>query len=360
MSLSVENPGFNNDIYLDLQMDAFRDRLDMSVPNIVEFGGKPFGDYHAARVLPGYDPDAKAYIIGNLLDEMGPTRTAVVVNAQDIIGQPDGRRTAQRIRGDSSLTYDNEVLRMTDEAREVHSLPITDVVVAATPRQLSLPNQVFIERYIKRLGNYFDNVHVKHAIDGYPDIPPFELPDRLLDDDPICNTDESLLIMSPGGGSGKFGVAVTEIAHMLDANIVPNFIKFETFPVFRLPQKHPLNMAFLAATADLPNTLTTVLDKNEELTNYDKDVENLFLLRSLLVCYPEIDTTRLEFSLPTDMGVNVIDAAITDDQVIARACSNEIIRRIARYKREVLEGNESQATTDRTITLLGELGLKPA
>ncbi len=352
--ISNDTTGFDTEAYFAAQMDSFTARIDPSVPNVIEFGGKPFGDYHAARVLPGYDPHVKADIIQGLRDTMGRTELALVVNAQDLLHDPDGRRVAKRVRGDTQLTYDEEILRMADQADREFGLTVDNVVVSVVPRGLVPVNEDYLGGFADRLAANFGRVHLLPKVDGYPNaIPDDQVVTRLTEVDPIA-PHSNLVLMSAGGGSGKFGVAASEIAHHLETGIVPNFIKFETFPVFALSEGHPLNQAFLAATADLPNELTTLVNG---LTNYSKDVENLALLRQMIAQYPHLSTGRLEFVEPTDMGVNVIERGITDVGIVAAACRAEIGRRITRYEQEVSRGVEVPDTLTRTQQYAAHLAL---
>lgn len=344
--------GFDTDRYFTEQMTRFQDRIPQEGSTIIEFGGKPFGDYHAARVLPGYNPNIKAEIIQSLAHELGSASLVFAINARDILEKPDGRRVSKRIRGDSALTYDEELLRITDQARGEFNLPVSDAVLTVVPGSLNEQNKDFLGTYTERLREHFNRIHTLPMILGYPNaISPKSTVDALTEAPPITD-DGSLIIMSPGGGSGKFSVAITEIAHSLSHGIVPTFIKFETFPVFDLPATHPLNLAFLAATADLSNQLVELPNGT---TNYDKDVQNLTLLRQLINQFPDLDTSKLQFDLPNDMGVNVIDQAITDETVVARACQVEISRRILRYEQEVAHGDEAPETLDRTHTYSQEM-----
>lgn len=344
---------FSCERYLEAQMHAFGARI-ADGPNVVEFGGKPFGDHHASRVLPGYEPDIKATILRELRGELGDATIALTVHGQDILTQPDGRRVSRRIRGDSGLTYDDEMKRLVEEADTRFGLPISAAVIAAVPDTLSEENADYLGTYVESLGTVFDAIHTLPAIAGYPFLEVTGVVDQLTSKPAITKSDRSLIVVSPGGGSGKFGVAVSEIAHKLQAGEAPNFIKFETFPVFGLDPSHPLNLAFLAATADLPNQLL-VVGGDVPFTNYDKDVENLQLLKTLLTQFPDNPTSAHEFEIPTDMGVNVIEKGITDEQAVWEACRKEIQRRIARYQGETARGVESAETVQRTQDILDNM-----
>mgnify|MGYP000867219912 CR=1 FL=1 len=339
---------FDTARYREQQVAAFSARIPFDSPTVIEFGGKPFGDYHATRVLPGYDPDVKAGIIRSVHSELssrslGGAVITMAVHAKDLLAHPDGRRPNARIRGDYGVTYDVEVFRMAEEARNRFGIDIANVAITATPRVLSKTGDDFIRSYSEKLGEEFDKVVILPEIAGYPYLPPENVIGELTSAEAIAKPYQSELVVSPGGGSGKFSVAVTEIAHKLKAGVSPQYIKFETFPVFHLPTTHPLNKAFIAATADLANELVE-LDNGE--TNYDKDIGNFALLQNLLAAFPDVQTPMRSFGRPTDMGVNVIESGIVDAEAIRAACDQEIVRRTRRYLAEIIGGNESQIALD--------------
>jgi uncharacterized protein (UPF0371 family) len=343
---------FDNNRYYKAQMSAFLEKISYGDQQVIEFGGKPFGDYHASRVLPGYDPDIKARILSELVDELDDVTIAMTLHTQDVLLAPNGRRIKRRIRGDSGLDYDEEVIRLIEQGREMFGLPISTVVLAAVPNNLSAENEDYLCIYKERLESEDITIKTINSIDKYPYLEVDNISDHLTQNEPVSKTNH-LIIISPGGGSGKFGVAVTEIAHKLKSGNNPNFIKFETFPVFKLPVEHPLNIAFLAATADLPNELATT---NSGKTNYDKDIQNLAILKALMSHYPKLISPLCDFVEPTDMGVNMIETGIVNNSLVEAACLDEIIRRINRYKGEFLKGHESIETVDRTIKYRQELG----
>lgn len=340
---------FDTERYYSNQVEEFSKRIGDGTVQVIEFGGKPFGDYHASRVLPGYEPDIKGRILKELSQSLGNVTITLALHAQDVIAPPDGRRINQRIRGDSGLRYDDEVLRLTEEARNRFKLPIESVTLTSLPATISAENQEYIDMYTERLKEHDLDVSVINRIPGYPHLDPESVDQTLTQFKPVSEADQHIIVASPGGGSGKFSVAVTEIAHKLKAGQNPNFTKFETFPVFNLEQNHPLNVAFLAATADLPNELSVTLSGK---TNYDKDVENLSILKSLIKKYPHVDSPLRNYREPTDMGVNVIETGITDDDAIKEACFQEIKRRIERYSKEFSSGDESYDTVTRTTGYL--------
>lgn len=347
----MASESFDTDRYYECQMQAFSDRFSKGDTQIIEFGGKPFGDYHAERVLPGYDPDIKGYILQDIVHELGDTCIAMSLHAQDVLSKPDGRRLNKRIRGDTGLHYDDEVIRLVSEARERFELPLDTVVISALSKNLSESNHEFLENYKARLD--LEGIAVKNIdyIKNYPFIDVNNIVPSLTKNQNIAGTD-NLIVLSPGGGSGKFGVAITEIAHQLELGKNPNFVKFETFPVFKLPIDHSLNLAFLAATADLPNELI-VTDSGQ--TNYDKDLQNFTLLRSLISHFPDLESPLKDFIEPTDMGVNQIEKGIICMKSVESACSKEIARRLIRYKNENSRGYEDITTIERTQNYLEDL-----
>lgn len=344
---------FNTSRYLEKQLAAFDAKMQASdQPLVIEFGGKPFGDYHAARVLPGYNPDVKADILHNLANNLGNVSITMAVNAQDILANPDGRRNTKRIRGDTGLRYDEESIRLVHQARDEFNIPVNSITMAVTPDSVSDENAEYIERFGMKVRQNDIDFAVSRKVPNYPVVPQTDIIRELTTTPALSTPDQHSLILSPGGGSGKFGVAISEIAHKLVAGGNPNFVKFETFPVFKLPMDHPLNLAFLAATADLPNEL---LRTQSGLTNYDKDVENLALLQTLLAATKRTDSPMHAFKEPTDMGVNVIERGITDMDAVADACHQEIIRRCERYISENSMGDEGLATIARTEQYLQAL-----
>ena len=332
-------------------MAAFEAKLGAGDRQVIEFGGKPFGDHHAERVLPGYEADIKGLILQQLCRSLGDVSLAMSLHAQDVLHAPNGRRVSQRIRGDSGLHYDDEVVRLADQARDEFDLPLDTVVLTALPTELTPENEDYVGTYTERLEEEGLTVKTVTAHRGYPLLDVGTVHETLTQDEQITDKNH-LIVVSPGGGSGKFGVAVTQIAHLLQQGNNPNFVKFETFPVFSLKPSHPLNIAFLAATNDLPNELIVTAGGK---TNYDKDEQNLSILRSLMTHYPELDSPLHAFEEPTDMGVNVIEEGIVDDEAVREACNEEVVRRIVRYKREQGRGEERPETVARTEAQLKEL-----
>lgn len=337
---------FNSDLYLTAQYERIQQKISTwsGHPAYIEFGGKPGDDHHAARVLPGYRPDAKIELLQSLM----PSFTiAMVVNARDILLPPQGRYLKGRVRGDSGLLYGEETVRLIDWLGEKGLKPHA-VVLSVTPRVLSDQDAEVIGRFEEAVRDRgIDSLRHYH-IDCYPEPVIFENEESFVMNDPITQGSQNLVIFSPGGGSGKFGVVLSELYFALNRGLVPTFIKFETFPVFNLPARHPLNLAFEAATADLGNSVQQIAFNDRTVTTYDKDIENFRLLKELYNrhckdrCHPILSMTH-----PTDMGVNVIESGITDMDAVIRACKFEVLRRLRRYSREVRKGLEKESTVDR-------------
>ena len=337
----MQDSAFDTQLYLKHQIRAFNKRIELYTagPTVIEFGGKPFGDYHAQRVLPGYDADCKAQILRELSDHC---KIVMVVNARDIIPRPTGRHNNGRLRGDSQLRYDSETLRLVRQS-QTFGFSISDVVLSVVPRCLSNNHADLLHKYRERLSNEGVTAHTHFEIPVYPDC-------SIIDDgesafgmnDIVADGHCNLVVLSPGGGSGKFGVLLSEMYHMLKKGVTPTFIKFETFPILRVKPSHPLNYAFEAATADLGNRVVSVTDIS---TSYDKDIENFELLQKLFAHLPAHPVTMMKNS--SDMSVNEIIEGITDIDKVVAACAREIERRIQRYIREFQTGDERQETVQR-------------
>lgn len=350
---------FDNQAYIEAQLAAFRDRMN-SMPDanlVVEFGGKPFGDHHASRVFPGYDPDNKAAIIRGLQQECN-SKIVMVLNARDMLLPPEGRTLQGRIRGDSGLRYGEETLRMIQEAREVHGIEVEDVVVAVTPPEMSSINAGLLDMFSDDLVALTGKPpRFCYEVPGYPDTDCLEADkiDRVFqDNDTLSEPGRNLVLLSPGGGSGKFGVALSEIYKKLSAGEPVGFAKFETFPIFGLAADHPLNLAFIAATADLGNRLVTMPDGR---TNYDKDCENFALLSELARRLPDAAGYLKTMESQFDFSVNVIEAGITDEALVKHAALREITMRLARYRKECLAGDERLATVEVAASMAGQCAM---
>ncbi len=346
--------GFDTQKYITSQAQHIQKKLGEANGNpiYIEVGGKPFGDQHAERVLPGYDADCKAKLLASL---MPVGKIIMVVNAKDILLPEFGRTLKGRTRGDSQLRYDSETIRLIRRSREL-DLEVNHVVVSVSPRNPSDTDKRILYTFQEALFQEGVEMHTHFEVPGYPNTDIIDNAEEVFgDNDVVAEAGNHLIAFSPGGGSGKFGVLLSETYHALRNGQSPNYIKFETFPVFNAEPDHALNLAFEAATADLQNRVVALCsDPGNLITSYDKDVENYALIKKVFSRYKtehninSIDTV----SKPTAISVNRIIDGITDEEVIIEACHKEIERRILRYTEEVKMGNEKQATLDRTLEIM--------
>ena len=341
---------FDSDRYYQHQYQKFTEKVVVGKSGaLIEFGGKPFGDHHAARVLPGYDPDLKA----NLLTEISQwARPVMVVNARDILFPVSGRMPKGRIRGDSGLRYDQDALRIIRESHE-RNIPLADAVVAVLPSNPSQEDEDRIGGFQRQLQHEGVRLYTQAEIVGYPDnVESDALCAHFERNVPIADPAESLVIISPGGGSGKFSTCLSELYHQLAGGHKPQYIKFETFPVFTLKPTHPLNKAFMAATADLGNEVKEIeLTSGQRVTGYDKDIQNFNLLRKLYRHFSVTEYAHLGED-PRDFSVNVLEEGIIDHDTVLTACRDEVIRRLARYTQEMRNGLTWPITVTRTTEIL--------
>lgn len=341
---------FDNKKYIQAQRDAFEKSLkkDDSRPVFMEFGGKPFGDSHAERVLPGYEKDSKAEI---LRETTKLAEVVMVVNALDILLQPDGRTLRGRVRGDTGLIYDQETVRLLGDAHN-RDIPIEKVVMAVTPHTLSADNQRLIDQFRAQLGRMGVNLFTHFQIGGYPNLGRVDI-HALQKNDVSWAGKGNLVAISPGGGSGKFGMLLSEMYGALTGGETPDYVKFETFPIFQFDAEHALNLAFEAATADLRNRVVNLEERDgEKRTSYDKDIQNFALLKRVFEIFGKEDAL-VHMQDPVDMGINRIVDGIQDMERVVDACHAEIIQRIRRCEREIGEGIERVTTLDNVQDVLG-------
>ncbi|MBG9982728.1 DUF1846 domain-containing protein [Aerococcaceae bacterium DSM 111020] len=338
------NKGFDNDIYLKEQSTHILERVQDKDKLYLEFGGKLIGDKHAKRVLPGFDEDAKLKLLTRIKDQ---AEVIICVYAGDI--------EQNKLRGDYGITYDQEVLRLIDEYRE------RDILV----------NSVLLTRYSEQNTNakYFKNnleqrgikVYTHEAIKGYP----LEL-DVLLSEDgfeknSFIETNRQIVIVTgPGAGSGKLATCLSQLYHEHQRGMKASYAKFETFPVWNLPLKHPVNIAYEAATIDLNDS--NVIDNyhyeayGEVAVNYNRDVQMFPVVRRIL---QNITGEKSPYQSPTDMGVNCIKSGIIDDDIIQHAAQQEIIRRFFQVETDYKKGIATDLERSNMHLIMEESELKP-
>ncbi len=303
--------GFDNEKYIKLQSQNIRDRIEMFGGKLyMEFGGKLFDDFHAARVLPGFEPDAKVKMLLELKDE---AEIVIVINSDAI--------EKNKRRGDLGITYDLDTLRLIDAFRGI-GLYVGSVVITQYTGQ---PLALAFENRLKALGI---KVYKHYCIDGYPYDMPKIISEEGFGKNDFIETDRRLVVITaPGPGSGKMATCLSQLYHEHKRGVMAGYAKFETFPVWNLPLKHPVNVAYEAATADL-NDVNMIdpfhLEAYGTTTiNYNRDIEIFPVLNAML----EGILGKSPYKSPTDMGVNMVGFAISDDAAVCSAAKQEIIRR---------------------------------
>jgi uncharacterized protein (UPF0371 family) len=338
--------GFDNEKYLLEQSAAILDRVAKFGDKLyLEFGGKLIFDYHAARVLPGYDPNVKIKLLQRLKDKI---EIVFCVSAQDV--------AKGRIRGDFGITYDVATLKTIDDLRD-YDLPVTAVSIN---RFSGEPQAVQLKNKVERRGF---KVYTQGNIEGYPSNVDLVCSADGYGKNPYIETSKPIVIITGAGpGSGKMATGLSQMYHDHQNGRSSGFAKFETFPIWCLPVEHPVNVAYEAATADIqdfnlvdPHHLAAY---NTTAVNYNRDVENFPILRSIIECILGSGGRIPHYQSPTDMGVNCAFKGIIDDDAVQEAARQEIIRRYFRYNWEYTIGVEKKETVDRALALMRQVGVK--
>lgn len=337
--------GFDTEKYLQAQTKAIFERVKKFDGKLyLEFGGKLGYDMHASRVLPGYQPTAKAQLLKKLKD----IEIIYCVSAIDI--------QRGRVRRDFGLTYDNQTIKDVNDLKKL-GLPVRAVVI----------NRFSGEPLAKRLKLKLESLgietYILHELQGYPN----DL-DRVVSKDgygrqPHVKTEKPIIIVTgAGGNSGKMSFCLSQIYHDHKNNIKSGFAKFETFPIWNLPLNHPVNTAYEAATADLQDV--NLVDPFHQKAygkiaiNYNRDIENFRIMKQMFAKVAGDNNYVNSYKSPTDMGVNSAKAGIINDAICQAAAKQEIIRRYFRYLRERIEGTETQATVDQMEKILKKSKVK--
>ncbi|MEW6523224.1 MAG: DUF1846 domain-containing protein [Bacillota bacterium] len=333
--------GFDLEKYLNAQTRAISERVDALGGKLyLEFGGKLVYDFHAARVLPGYDPSAKLSILKRLKPQLD---LLFCVSAKDI--------QKGRIWGDYGLTYDNATLKTLDDLNE-HGLEVRAVVISRySGEEQANRFKVYLEKNGVR-------VYLQPELPDYPRDVDGIVSEKGYGSYPHIETERPLVVVTGAGpGSGKMGTCLAQIYHDHQAGIPSGFAKFETFPIWSLPISHPVNLAYEAATADLGDL--NVVDPfhleayKVAAVNYNRDVENFRIMKRVL----DRIAAGPGYLSPTDMGVNMAHHGIVDDEVVRQAGRQEIIRRYFRYHWETLRRVERPETLDRVKKIMWEHGI---
>ncbi|MGN1014462.1 MAG: DUF1846 domain-containing protein [Butyricicoccus sp.] len=303
--------GFDNEKYTKLQSEKIRERINQFGNKLyLEFGGKLFDDFHASRVLPGFQPDSKLKMLLTLADQ---AEIVIAISAKDI--------EKNKVRGDLGITYDKDVLRLISIYRNL-GLYVGSVVIT------QYDGQKTADQFKAKLEKAGICVYIHYVIDGYPNNVSHIVSDEGYGkNDYIQSTRPLVIITAPGPGSGKMATCLSQLYHENKRGIKAGYAKFETFPVWNLPLKHPVNLAYEAATADL-NDINMIdpfhLEAYGKTTvNYNRDIEIFPVLKSI---FEEI-YGECPYSSPTDMGVNMVGYCLSDDAVCCEASRQEIISR---------------------------------
>ncbi len=335
--------GFDNQKYLKMQSEQIRKRIAQFGGKLyLEFGGKLFDDYHASRVLPGFAPDSKIRMLQQLRDDV---EIVITINAEDI--------ESNKIRGDLGITYDDDVLRLIDTFREMN-LYVGSVVLT---RYNSQPSA---NAFLKQLGKLGIKCYKHYTIAGYPSDVLHIVSDEGLGKNEFIETERSLVVITaPGPGSGKMATCLSQLYHEHKRGIAAGYAKFETFPVWNLPLKHPVNLAYEAATADLNDV--NMIDPfhleayGKTAVNYNRDVEIFPVLNTM---FERIQGSS-PYSSPTDMGVNMAGNCIIDDAACCEASKMEIIRRYYATSTNVIRGNGDENQVRKLEILMNQAGITP-
>lgn len=332
---------FSNDLYVELQSKHIKERINQFDNKLyLEFGGKLFDDYHASRVLPGFKPDSKLRMLLTLKDKV---EIIIAVCAKDL--------EKRKMRGDLGITYDDEVLRLIDEYEKagfyVGSVTITQY-----------DHQNAANHFKAQLELAGRSVYLQYPINGYPNNIDLIISDEGFGKNDYIQTTRPLVVVTaPGPGSGKMATCLSQLYLEHKHGIRAGYAKFETFPIWNLPLKHPVNLAYEAATVDL-NDVNMIdpfhLEKYQETTvNYNRDIEIFPVLNAMFTRIFE----KSPYYSPTDMGVNMAGYAIVDDEAAKNASCREIVRRYYHTQVDYLKGKVSKEAMGKMQMLLSQAGI---
>jgi len=339
----MQKIGFDNEKYLKLQSAHIQERIEKFDGKLyLELGGKLFDDYHASRVLPGFQPDSKIKMLLHLKEQ---AEVIITINAEDI--------EKNKIRSDLGISYDNDVMRLIDAFRGM-GLLVSSVVLTRYAGQYAA------EVFQKKLENLGIKVYRHYPIVGYPNNIPLIVSEEGYGRNEYMETTKPLVIVTaPGPGSGKLATCLSQLYHEHKRGVKAGYAKFETFPIWNLPLKHPVNLAYEAATADL-NDLNMIdpfhLEAYGEMTvNYNRDVEAFPLLKAML----ERILGESPYNSPTDMGVNMAGNCIVDDEAVCAAARQEILRRYYKIKCDKLLGTVSESAVVKAESIMRQAQVIP-
>jgi len=341
---SKKKVGFDNEKYLSEQTAAILERLKKFDNKLyLEFGGKILYDYHASRVLPGFDPNVKMRLLKQLKDEAD---IILCIYAGDI--------ERRKVRADFGITYDVDALKLIDDLKD-WGIGVSAVVITRFENQ---PAATIFKNKLERRGL---RVYTHPFTKGYPTDVDLIVSDQGYGANEYIETKHRLVIVTgPGPGSGKLATCLSQLYHDHQRGVHSGYAKFETFPIWNLPLKHPVNVAYESATADLRDY--NLIDSfhleayNEPAVNYNRDMEVFPVLKRIL---ERITGSNAMYKSPTDMGVNRAGFGIVDDAIVREASRQEAIRRYFRYSCEFALGLADKGSVQRAELLMEELGAVP-
>ena len=333
--------GFDNDKYLKMQSEHIRERIGKFDNKLyLEFGGKLFDDFHASRVLPGFQPDSKLKMLLQLKDQ---AEIVIVISAEDI--------ESNKIRGDYGITYDMDVLRLVDAFRGI-GLYVGSICIS------KYAGQAGADKFIEKLNDLGIKSYKTYKIPGYPSDVKTIVSDEGYGKNEYIETERPLVVITaPGPGSGKMATCLSQLYHEHKRGVKAGYAKFETFPIWNIPLKHPVNIAYEAATADLSDV--NMIDPfhleayGETTVNYNRDVEIFPVLNAMF----EQILGESPYKSPTDMGVNMAGNCIIDDEACCEASKQEIIRRYYTCLCDCKRGKECKDDLYKLELIMKQAGL---
>ncbi len=335
--------GFDNALYMQKQKEHILERIAQFNGKLyLEFGGKLFDDYHAARVLPGFEKDAKIRLLHELRDE---AEVVFCISASNI--------EKTKIRADLGISYEMDLLRQIDSITSM-GIHVNSVVITR------YSGQPAADLFVRKLNARGIRNYIHHPIAGYPSDVDHIVSDEGYGSNPFIETTRPLVVVTaPGPGSGKLATCLSQVYHEHRRGVLAGYGKYETFPIWNLPLKHPVNLAYEAATADLQDV--NMIDPfhleayGVTTVNYNRDVEAFPIVRTILT---RITGNEHFYCSPTDMGVNMAGYAIVDDEACREASGQEIIRRYCKGLADLKQGKEKPETIEKLKMIMQQLGLK--
>ena len=339
--MKMKKIAFDSDKYLNLQRDHILERINQFEGKLyMEFGGKMLEDFHAARVLPGYEPDNKIRLLKELKDQV---EIVIAINANNI--------EHSKARGDLGISYDQEVLRLIDTFNEL-DIYVGSVVIT------QYAGQPAADAFIHRLTALGVRSCRHYPIAGYPSDVAHIVSDEGLGKNDYIETSRSIVVVTaPGPGSGKMATCLSQLYHEYKRGVKAGYAKFETFPIWNIPLKHPVNLAYEAATADLNDV--NMIDPfhleayGKTAVNYNRDIEIFPVVNAMF----ELIAGKSPYHSPTDMGVNMAGNCIVDDAACCEASRNEIVRRYFKALCDLKNGAQIQSEVYKLELLMNQAGL---